>query len=87
MRSLDIGGRLSDRRHSAAVVDQEVPRVEGGPVGGGGRAVLNPAIQGSSYLSGQRLSVGFVWKFALRGERGRKGRECKFQNKAHTTVD
>ena len=28
-----------------------------------------------------------LWKLHHRGERGRKGRECKFQNKAHRTFD
>ena len=35
----------------------------------------------------QRFSACFVLNLASQRERGRKGRECKFQNKAHRTFD
>ena len=45
-------------------------------------------LQGSSHLLGPRFSACFVLKFAIqRGERASKGREHKFQNKAHRTFD
>ena len=39
-----------------------------------------------SYFLGQRFSDCFVLKFALQRGEGRKGRECKFQSKAHRTL-
>ena len=44
-------------------------------------------IQGAKYLWCQRLSARLALKIAPKGERGRKGRECKFPNKAHRTFD
>ena len=38
-------------------------------------------VQGSSYLLDQKFCACFILKFALRGERGRTGRDCKFQHK------
>ena len=52
------------------------------------RNVDYDTVQGWSYFLSQRFSACFALKFVnlpSRGERGRKGRECKFLSKAHRT--
>ena len=44
-------------------------------------------VQGCSYSFGQRFCVCFALKSALQRGEGRKGRECKFQNKAQRYLD
>ena len=37
--------------------------------------------------TGAKIQRTFFWNLHSRGERGRKGRECEFQNNAHRTFD
>ena len=47
-----------------------------------------PNIYTGAGYSGMKGSVPvWYWNLNSRGERGRKGRECEFQNKAHRTLD
>ena len=48
---------------------------------------LSLRIQGLRYLLGHRFSACYVLKVAPQRGEGRKGREYKFQNKAHGTFD
>ena len=46
------------------------------------KSVLSQILQGSRYLLGQWFSACFVLKLHHRGERGRKGRECKISTQS-----